>query len=376
MNVLQVNSIFSGGGVDSQTLTLCAGLQQIGVSVWLATGETARLRPPAAACLGPRLIAIAGDKPHWLRRLIAAIRTHRIDLIHAHHGRDYWPAIAAARFSATDCSVLLSRHLMTTMSAPSRRFLLRFAHVAAVSEAVRGVLRETLRGPPQRLHQLYGGIDLRRFAAATPVQAMALRRQLGWPENCTVFALAAHLNPPRGKGHLEFVEAARRLAGARPELRFLIVGDGPMGDTVRAHIRAGGLESRVRLLPFCDDVERYLGAIDVLVHPAVEREALGIVLWEAMACGKPVIASRLDGIPETFGDGLHGLLVPPGEIDALTDAMRRLAADTQLRQALGAAGREHVRARFSQRDYAQRCLALYREILGQPVAEGTSIDVA
>jgi len=105
-----------------------------------------------------------------------------------------------------------------------------------------------------------------------------------------------------------------------------------------------------------------MNALDVVVHPALGTEALGVVLWEALANGKPVIASRLDGIPEAFEEGRHGVLVPPEDVSALARAMEGMARDPQARRALGEAGRAHVLARFTRAESAGQVLALYRRI--------------
>jgi len=91
----------------------------------------------------------------------------------------------------------------------------------------------------------------------------------------------------------------------------------------------------------------------------VVAEALNKEMWEAMACGKPAIASRLDGISEAFVEGEHGLLVPPGDAPALADAMRTLLGDAALRQRLGAAGRERVCQNFSRARLAREVRELY-----------------
>jgi glycosyltransferase involved in cell wall biosynthesis len=217
-----------------------------------------------------------------------------------------------------------------------------------------------MTGPRSHLHLLYGGIDTRHFSPAA--DDGALRRSLGWSTQHLVFAVVGYMNPPQGKGQLEFLEAAARLREMLPQARFLMVGNGELRDTVRRRAEALGLGDRVALLPHQDDILTVYRAIDVLVHPAVGSEALGMVLWEALACGKPVIASRLDGIPEAFEENRHGLLVPPREVAPLAQAMLKLGSDAGLRAQFGAAGRAHVEAHFDRRHYAERAHALYSKI--------------
>ncbi|MBL6751449.1 MAG: glycosyltransferase family 4 protein [Nevskia sp.] len=364
MRILQVNSVFNGGGVDNQTLELCKGLLALGDEVTLAIPPAARVAALAHAVPGLRVELLPGGKLPWACKLAALVRQRRIDIVHAHHGRDNWVACAAARLGGIGDRTVISRHLMTPLSPGSARYLLRFAHVAAVSRAVHRVLDGQLIGPRARLHLVYGGVDTAVFNPAGAAAGQALRRELGWPEQAVVFSVVGSLNPPRGKGQLEFVEAAAQVHAQLPDTRFLIAGDGRLDVPVRALAAQLGIGDAVRLLPFRPDIAPVHHAADVLVHPATGSEALGLVIWEAMACGKPVIASRLDGIPEAFVEERHGLLVPPGDVPALAAAMLRLGADPALRARMGQAAAAYVEQEFSARRYAGRMHALYAAIVG------------
>jgi glycosyltransferase involved in cell wall biosynthesis len=364
LRVLQINSVFQGGGVDSQTLELCRGLPAENADVWLAVPAGRRLESQARAIETLKVVALDGGKLTWTLHLARLIRHQRIDLIHAHHGRDYWVAALAARLGGIAGRCLLSRHLMTPLSATSARHLPRLAHFAAASQAALRVLQARCRAAATRLHLLYGGIDVQRFQPAAVAQPGArLRAQLGWGPEHLVFAVVGWAQLPEGKGQMVFLEAAAALRALLPQARFLIVGEGTLLPALRVRAARGDLAGGVAFLPFVEDVAAVYGALDVLVHPALGSEALGLVLWEALACGKPVIASRLDGIPEAFVEGEQGLLVPPGEARALTAAMRVLGEDPQRRARMGEAGRAHVCARFDRPHFARRARALYERLL-------------
>jgi glycosyltransferase involved in cell wall biosynthesis len=174
-----------------------------------------------------------------------------------------------------------------------------------------------------------------------------------------VFGVVGACDLPRGKGQLEFLEAAAKLRSAFPQGRYVVVGDGSLRPLLQERVDALGLSAIFRLLPFTNDVAAVLNGLDGLVHPAVGTEALGLVIWEALASGKPVVASRLDGIPEAFREGEHGLLIPPGDAEALAQAMQRLLAEPELRRRFGQAGREWVVSRFSREAHARRIRELY-----------------
>ena len=108
---------------------------------------------------------------------------------------------------------------------------------------------------------------------------------------------------PRGKGQREFLRAAAQVQAKIPQARFLIIGRGSLKEVLEADIVRLGLSGKAWLTPYCQDMPAAMNAIDCLVHPQVGTEAFPGVVLEAFACGKPVIASALDGIPEAFGAG-------------------------------------------------------------------------
>jgi glycosyltransferase involved in cell wall biosynthesis len=169
-------------------------------------------------------------------------------------------------------------------------------------------------------------------------------------------------NRPRGKGQREFLEAAARIQAGVAHARFLIIGRGNLEDELRADIERLGLADKVRLTGQCQDMPKAMNAIDCLVHPQVGTEAFGLVLLEAFACGRPVIASALDGIPEAFEVAKFGQLVQPESIEELASAMRTWAvkpgASAEERRALHA----KVEADYSVLAFGRRMLKLYERL--------------
>lgn len=362
LHVLQVNSIFNGGGVDNQTYELSRGLVAAGVRTSLALAEGAGMTPQAQALSGLKVFPLPPRRIAFARALSRLIRRERPDVVHAQHGRDYWPTVIAAWLSGARPRVVVSRHLMGVVSGPSRNFLLRVADVVAVSRAVRSVLERTLKGPRARLHQIYGGVDCAHFQPASPEIAAVAKANNGWAADDVVFSVLGFFNPPRGKGQLEFLQAAAQVHRRHPQARFLIVGAGGLLQRMQAMIAESGLQNVCAIQPWQADVREALAGTDVLVYPVVAPEALGIALWEAMACGRPVIGSALGGVTEAFVDGRHGLHVPPDDLPALVAAMNRLAGDAPLRLSWGAAARQYVVERFSTEAQAAAMIDLYQTI--------------
>jgi glycosyltransferase involved in cell wall biosynthesis len=364
LRVLQVNSLMDGGGADNQTLELTAGLRDLGCEMTLAIPAGCRWEARARS-LGVRVVTFPPKSPlkrDMMRCIAATVRRERIQIVHAHQGRDYWPAILGSRLSFRRTRIVVTRHLMTHPRWFSRWFLLPNVDVITVSRAVQNVLQNSLHGRSSQLHQIFCGLDVRKFQSAPPESVRQFRAAHNWTPEHVVFGVVGAFGLPRGKGQLEFVEAAAKVRANFPQARFAIIGEGNMRPLLESRIAALQLESIVRIIPFTEEIAVAMNALDVLAHPAVGSEAFGLVILEAMACGKPVVASRLDGIPELFTDGAHGFLTPPGNVPALADAMQKLLADSALRERFGAAGRMHA-AQFAREIMARRTLDLYRSLL-------------
>ena len=356
----------AGGGADNQTLELTAGLRDLGCDLTLAIATGSRWDHRARS-LGVRVETFAREsalKQAFIQRVAQIIRQQRIQVVHAHQGRDYWPAIIAARLAGCGARVVVTRHLMTRPRWFSRWGLLACAQVIAVSQAVLQGLQRELHGPAAHLHQIFCGIDLHRFQTPRTGAVGQFRASQGWGANDVVFGVVGAFGLPRGKGQLEFVQAAAKVHRDYAQARFAIIGDGEMGALLQEQIARLQLQTVVRVLPFTEEIVTAIQALDVLAHPAVGSEAFGLVILEAMACGKPVIASCLDGIPELFKHGKQGLLTAAGDVAALAEAIKSLLANPALRQRLGAAGRWHVARHFTREIMAEQTQAVYLKLCG------------
>ena len=377
--VLHLNSMLRGGGTDDQCVKLAHGLSQLGHKVWVA-GPDEREFAQVVRELSVPFHSTPPEGPLKLRFILSAarlIRREGIQIVHGHHGRDLWPTILAARLSGKHPVIVLTRHLAKSPSSWfSRWFLLgQCDAVIAVSNFVAKVLREGVYEPdspePERrsrppiagdhskIHVIHGGIDTNRFR---PLDAAAQRQEWGLTPEHFVFAVVGGYDLPRGKGQREFLRAAARIHAQAANARFLIVGRGNMDTILRADIERLGLAGKAWLTQYCRDMPAAMNAIDCLVHPQVGTEAFPGVVLEAFACGKPVIASALDGVPEGFAVGGCGRLVPPEDIKALAEALqeqtRRPALTTEELQAL----HQRVAGELSIAIWVKKVVALYEQL--------------
>ena len=380
LRVLHLNSQLTGGGTDDQCVKLALSLSQMGHSVWLA-GPPDREFSKIALSLGLPFHATPPEGPFKLRFILNTaqfIRRERVQIVHGHHGSNIWPTILAAWFSGVRPRIVITRHMAKSPSSwPSRRLLLGLCDaVIAVSHFVGKVLRDgfdepgspeverrsrpPLLGDHSKIHVIHGGIDTNRFR---PANASALRAEWGLSPDHLAFAVAGSYDLPRGKGQREFLQAAARVHEKLPLARFLIVGRGTMADLLRADIQRLGLSGKAWLTPYGRDMPQVMNAINCLVHPQIGTEAFGLVLCEAFACGKPVIASALDGIPEAFAIGNYGCLVPPEDIDALAGALVAEAGRKSPGENWAMELHRRVDAEFSLAASARNVAKLYQTLL-------------
>jgi glycosyltransferase involved in cell wall biosynthesis len=164
------------------------------------------------------------------------------------------------------------------------------------------------------------------------------------------------------KGLDRLVDAAALLSDAVPGLRVAIVGEGAEREALERRITSRELTERVRLFPFSGTVEPHLLALDGFVLPSYQFEVLSIGTIEAMACGLPVVASAIGGVPEVVADGESGILVPPDAPAAIAEAIAELAMDPARRREMGERGQAIVRERFSLERMIAETEALYLEL--------------
>lgn len=360
MKVLHVESGRHLYGGAKQVLYIMEGLGQLGVENLLACPDGAAISPAAAHCARVVEMPMQGDADIGLTlRLRRLIEREKPDIVHLHsrRGADVWGGLAA-RLTHTPC--VLSRRVDNPEPrwwVPAKYAL--FDHVITISEGIRGVLL-ACGVAANKVTCVRSAVDAAPYLI--DYDKPAFRQRLGLAADTPLVAIVAQLIAR--KGHRYLLQALKSVLPDHPQLQLLIFGRGPLENELRQVIASEGLTGHVRLMGFVDDLPEILGCIDLLVHPA-DMEGLGVSLLQASAAQVPIVASRTGGIPEAVRDGLNGLLVAPGDIPELANAMRRLLADTGLRQRMGEAGRRLVTDEFSTATMCAGNLAIYRQVLTQ-----------
>ena len=229
--------------------------------------------------------------------------------------------------------------------------------------------------PESKLFQIPYGVDMDQLKPPTDQEKRELRDKLGLDQGDDVILFVGRITPRKGVRQL--IAAYKRVSETLPETRLLIVGpnmppDPEFMQAVRDDINELKLSEQVKLAgidKMVDNVADYMRASDIFCLPS-EREGLGLVNIEAMACGLPVVVSRLEGVTTEFiQPERDGFLVPVGDVAGLADTLKRLLGDVSLRQRVGKAARERVLQEFSLDRYYRRHLELYEHLLASRAAD-------
>ncbi len=231
--------------------------------------------------------------------------------------------------------------------------------ILPVSASLVARLRGFRIAPDELVTQLYWGIDLARVG---PCDGSAVRARFGIRPAEPVIMVPARLAPD--KGHRDILRAVAKLLTNYDDLVLLLVGDGPLKDTIAAQAESLGIASNVtfagRVSPA--DMPSFFAAADIVALPSL-REGLPVVLVEAYLAGKPCVAYDVDGVGEIVRDGVSGKLLGVGDVEALSTALAELLREPQLRTTYGEAGREFVSTRFGESHMCTALSDIYTRLL-------------
>jgi glycosyltransferase involved in cell wall biosynthesis len=299
-----------------------------------------------------------------LLRLARYLKAERIDILHAHLFYANVAARLAGRLAAVPV-VLTAHHDTDLWMGPHHRFVERVTaplsdRVLTCSDAVRRFAIERHGLNAGRVVTLANAIDV--DAIPTGAEARVRARVLlgAGPEELLVGTLG-RLHEPK-KGLRSFLSAAARVAAADPRARFVLIGDGPARRELERFTASLGLGDRVRFAGERTDADLLVAGLDLLVQPSL-WEGFGLSALEGMAAGRPVVASRVGGVPEVIRDGVDGILVPPGDPVRLAEAMTAILRDPERAARLGASGRARARREFHVDRLVRETASLYSELL-------------
>lgn len=218
---------------------------------------------------------------------------------------------------------------------------------------------------PWKGRVIYNGLDVPAFISA--LDRGKGRRSFSLAPDDLAVGIVGRLEP--WKGQEVFLRAMSLLQQAIPNIKGIVVGDPPpyrpeYRQTLQSLVESLGLSDRILFRAFCADMPAVMSALDVVVLASVTPEPFGRVLIEAMAAGKPVVATNSGAAPEIIEDGVHGLLVPPADAEAMARAIAYLLTHRDEAEAMGQKGQSRVQARFHLGQYSNGVQAVYESLLG------------
>jgi len=368
------------GGLATHVISLLAALHRDGYPLGLVCEPGGRLAEAASEYEVPMvgLTCVAGGGParFALRaaKLARAIRSFRPHVVHTH-------SFGASAIGAAACGLARCHGLVVTLhnyppgstgmlpARGSHRWAVRMAlrrarRIITVSEALRRDLILAYPDAAGKCKTVYNGIDTRYSPARS---AADVRAELGVSPESRLIGMVARFAPQ--KGIEEFIRAVRIVSDVWPTAEFVLAGDGPLMERALEFRAQLDLERRLLLPGRVEWARDLLGALDVLVVASLS-EGSSVVAMEAMALGKPVVATSAGGLPEVVVHGQTGLIVPPGDPGALAEAIVELLSHPDRAEEMGDRGRRRAVAQFDVVDMIERTKAVYADLMRGRIEAG------
>jgi len=365
VRLLLVVDSLETGGAERQVVDLAVTLRRKDYEITVAcsvAGEFSDVLGDAGIPVHPLLRRLVKRRlsAAYAWRLRRLLRRERFDLVHAH----IYASTAAAAIATlgTGVPLVITEHTEASWQSWRARWISRWVyrrveHIISVSTPIE-----------RRLIKRDGAhSDLITVIPNAVVSASEPRPDASPTElrERPLVGVVARLQPEKGVAN--FLEAAARVSPLFPEAHFVIAGGGPLRQELVDLAEDLGLKSRVHFLGFRSDASALIESMDVLVIPSL-TEGSPLVTLEAMAAGVPVVASAVGGIPDQIRHDKEGLLVPPGDTEALGEALLDLLRDPDRARRLGEAGRNRAASQFNHETMVHRIEDVYHTVLGQPAA--------
>jgi len=364
MKILQITTHLDYGGIPNYIVTLSRALTQKGHKVSVISGggpmvkqlEDSGIRHlefdlRTKSEISPKLL-------FFMPKLLSIIKKEKPDILHAH--TRVTQVLSQIARKKTNVKYVSTCHGFFKPKGARVLFPCWGDRVIAISEAVRKHLLDDFGVDDNKVKLIYNGIDLSKFSDDSSAEEKAeFKTKIGLKDG-KVVGIISRLSDV--KGHEYLFEAIAMVAKKYPGIQLLVVGDGPLKEKFIKKVKALGISDKVFFRASTYNVAKYLSIIDIFAMPTLQ-EGLGLSIIEAMAMGKPVIASDVAGVRTLIKDGETGLLVLARDPNAIKNAIERLLHDKALADRLASAGEKLVLDKFTVESMVEKVENTYREVL-------------
>lgn len=377
IKVLHIHTlpVISGSGLN--TFLTMNGLKRRGYETALACAPGGKLNPQVRSH-GIKVIPFKNlvQPLHPLKDLLIVLdlalflRKHPYHIVHTHNSKAGFVGRLAGKLAGTPVIVhTVHGFSFHDQEPPWRRVLFRSMerlaarwcdHMIFISQPLAGwALREGI-GRKGDMTRIYSGIELECFRPASGKEKKSLRKKWGLGEKDAVVGIVSKLW--EGKGHAVLLDAFQEIRQIKRQAKLVIVGEGYLLNDLKGLVEKNGMNGAVMFAGFQADVAPLIATFDVAVLPSL-FEGMGRVLLEAMAMEKPVVATRVGGIPDLVEHGVNGYLVRPGSAEELKDALLRILDDQALARKMGQEGRKRTSKEFDASAMVDSIERVYRKLL-------------
>ncbi|HEY3324068.1 MAG TPA: glycosyltransferase family 4 protein [Planctomycetota bacterium] len=290
------------------------------------------------------------------------LKKEGVEIYHCHGSQDHWIGALSVVTSSPATRIIRTRHnIYPVANNVFNRWLFRkkTAQVVTIFRAQSKFFTETGLLSAERLFTLPPPLTT-EFVNPGNVERV-VRKELRLSDEAPLVGFVANFHPD--KAPLDFVAMAQRVSGAFPAAHFAMAGHGPLDEAIRAEVAKAGLADRLHMLGFRKDILQVMASFDLVVLTSVAREASSTVLKQAGAVGVPAVATDVGGTREVLDDGKTGLIVPPGDVEALTAAVTTLLTERARAAEMGRAGRKKVLREFTAERIAERMEEMYFRVV-------------
>ncbi|MGI9148876.1 MAG: glycosyltransferase family 4 protein [Chloroflexota bacterium] len=356
LHVLEVVAIARVGGMERYVRNLIAGLPEHRFRASCLAPYESMYTDELRALGCPVWITAMRDDPYWhaIQWATGLIRAQQVGVVHAHLPSAHALAALAGRLAGIP--IVATVHGMEVAALDLAIAQTAGTHLVTVCQRAYGHAL-ALGVPAGQVSHIPNGVDTDVFTQNG--SRAELRTSLGVPAEVPLVGWVGRLRPEKApQAFLRVAEAVRR---SRPDARFVLVGDGPLAAALEHEIQERGLAGCVQLAGVRADMARVYPAFDLLVQTS-ESEGMPLVILEAMACGRPVVAMDVGGVPEVVQVDTTGLLAAPGDVAWLVKCVLELLASPERALAMGTAGRRRVERHFDLRLSIGRTAALFERL--------------